>query len=516
MSEPTHPPTVTEPTRITKPLFEAGLQCAKRLYLDFHHPDERPEPSNRRQELLQVGRELIELASGAFPKGEDLGELEFDAAAARTKEVLESGRPAVLFHAAFADDNTAVRVDVVLASAPGELDVFEVKAGTTVKPRHVVDVAFHIHAIESAGFKVRAATLLHLDPRYLHDGSKNYPVQNLFRSVDVTERARRQLERVRDQVSVFYGQLEDEGALELPTGTWCTNPLPCDYLPRCLGEGPDYPLVHMPHLTPKQESRLHEQGIEEIGDVDPTRPGLTLQQRRVIRAVQEDTLVVEPFVAAELADIDWPLAIVHAAWHLDVLPRFANTHPWQKLPFAWSMHRIEENGETSTASMVSTAADDPSAATLTALAEALKDAGTLMVYSHGLDDRLRAMLEDRGELKSQLRALLQLPLFELGNLIQHGVYHPEFRGSFDLHTVHATLRTVRGPAPGGTIVGLSEEPLEIADAEQAGEVFRRILNTRTRATTREKLGAQLDAWVRNEGARAVEVYRLLSAPVTSA
>jgi hypothetical protein len=512
LPRPKHRPNQSESTRITKPLFEAGSQCGKRLYLHVHRPAERPEPSAHAEQLVEIGARLVELASGAFPKGEDLGALDLDEAAARTAEILASGRPSVLFHAGFLGGDTGVRVDVVLASAPSELDIFEVKAGTSVKPRHVTDVALQIHTIEAAGHSVRAATLVHLDPKYVHDGSKDYPAQKLFRSVDVTERARRQLDTVREQLSVLHGQMHDEGTLELPTGTWCTNPLPCEFLPRCLEESPEFPLIQLPHLSARLEGRLHEQGIEEIRELDPKRAGLTNQQRRVVRAIHEDRLIVEPFVPAELADIDWPLAIVAMGWHLEVLPRFAETHPWQKLPFAWSIHRLAEDGTVTVASHVSTEAGDPTDATLSALTRALSECGTLMIYEHGLDERLRAMLDARTELKSQLRTLLQLPLFELGNLIQHGVYHPRFRGSFDLGTVHRLLHEVSG---GSAATDLESGPeLEIDTDEQARDAFARILNSRTRAATREKLGAALEAWVRRAGARTVEVYRVLREPVT--
>jgi len=138
-----------------------------------------------------------------------------------------------------------------------------------------------------------------------------------------------------------------------------------------------------------------------------------------------------------------------------------------------------------------------------------------MVYSHGFDDRLRAMLEDRADLKSQLRAMLQLPLFELGNLIQHGVYHPAFHGSFELDPVHEALMAARGTDAGESLAEFATGDTEISSDEEASEAFRRILNSRTRAATREKLGAQLDQFVRRQCGKAVEIYRSLQSPVTT-
>ncbi|MBI5850284.1 MAG: hypothetical protein HZB39_04490 [Planctomycetes bacterium] len=40
---------------ITKPLFEAGMQCAKRLYLERNEAPSKPELDDYHQELLELG-----------------------------------------------------------------------------------------------------------------------------------------------------------------------------------------------------------------------------------------------------------------------------------------------------------------------------------------------------------------------------------------------------------------------------------------------------------------------------
>ena len=499
---------------IDKHLFEAGLQCAKRLYLEYHHASERPAPGPHRQDLAEIGEHLVELASQAFPKGVDLGGDDLATAAVRTAEFLETKTPGVLFHAAFQSGGAQVRIDILLVPAPGQIDIFEVKAGTTVKPRHLHDVALQIHAIESAGHKVSGATILHLDPNYTHDGSRERPVHKLFRSVDVMPRARRQLDRIRERIRAFRAILEDEGTLELPTGTWCRNPLPCEHLPRCVAEGPDHPLVQLPQLTPNQESRLHEEAIESIDQIDPERTNLTVLQRRVVRAVQSDELVVEPFVSDELQDLDWPAVFVHVGWHLDVLPRFAGTHPWSKMPFAWGAFRLEQDGRLTPHEFVSTSPDDPREPALEQLAKVAQDAGTLIVFDRTFDERLRAMLEEDPPAKKSLRTLLQLPLLELGGLIQHGVYSPGFGGEFSLWTVHDAITAARAESAAAAIPDFDgDRGGEIPDDEHAAAAYRRLLNRRTRAQTRERLGTELSAWARRSAGALVRIHRALGAKV---
>jgi hypothetical protein len=493
---------------ITKPLFEAGVQCSKRLHLDFH-AKRAPARSSQQEELVALGQRLVELASQAFPRGTDLQGVSKEAAMERTREEIASGRPGALFHAVFQGGGVEVVCDIALVVGPNEVDLFEVKAGTFLKPRHLTDVALQVHAVEACGIQVKSASILHLDERYVHDGSRDYPVHKLFRSEDVTSRARNQLSRVAEQIQSFQSVVEDEGMLDLPTGTWCRTPLPCPHLERCRSEGPEHPLFELPHLASVVETKLHENAIESIDQLKPSQTGLSAGQRRAVRAIQEDRLIVEPFVRDELRDIDDPVCFVHVLWHLDPLPRFAQSRPWQKIPYAWSSHRFEQSGRSYHRSFVSATQDDPRDETIKTLAEEIRDAGTVVVYDRGWDERFRALMDDLPDRKADLRALLGAPILELGNLIYHGVYHPAFHGMFDVERVRGIL-AANLPAPSGEpIEGLDGMSDDLPDEDAAAEAYQKILAKRTRGTTREKLGEQLTALVSHRSASLVAVQRLL-------
>ena len=75
-----------------------------------------------------------------------------------------------------------------IGSADGSLSIFEVKSGTKVKPRHVMDVALQTWVIESLGYRVLSVNLLHVNAQYRHEKEGTYPAQQLFKNSDVTER----------------------------------------------------------------------------------------------------------------------------------------------------------------------------------------------------------------------------------------------------------------------------------------------------------------------------------------
>lgn len=479
----------TSPTRIDKALFEAGSQCAKRLYLEAHSLRKAPADPQRAV-LSEVGEQVTELARKAFPGGkqieggaQDAPREEFEYGVTQTRELLESGAPALLFDACFESETTRIKADIVLAMGGKNLDIFEVKAGSTVKQRHLLDVALQIHTIEAAGYTVQHAMVLHLDGRYEHDGGKSYPVKELFKHVDVTARARKLLDRVGKRVDKLRAQMEDEVALELPMGTWCTHPLPCPHFESCLREAPPVPLVLLPDLTPEQEAAFHEDAVEEITQLDPDNPVLQPSQRRAVRAILEDRVVVEPFVPTELADVDEPICYLHVAWHVEVLPRFEGHRPWQKLPFAWAARVVMPDGSVEEHGFAATDGDDPRFGCVKSLAELADEVGTIVTYQAEFDRRMRRMIDEHADLKPSVRRVLDAPYFDLARLIQSGAYAPGFRGAFDVASVYAALAGKK------LFAGM-----EINSSAAVSEAARRIMNSRTRAKTREALGESLVAY----------------------
>ena len=85
---------MSDSRNIDKALFASGLQCAKRLYLDYHRPAEIPELSGNREQLAEVGGQLLQLARQAFPRGIQIEGRDLEARVAATREHLLAGKPA--------------------------------------------------------------------------------------------------------------------------------------------------------------------------------------------------------------------------------------------------------------------------------------------------------------------------------------------------------------------------------------------------------------------------------------
>lgn len=487
-------PTGRQPRLLDKALFEAGLQCGKRLYLDARemHADELPES---RRLLADVGRQLVALARSAFPKGVAVVGDSDDELVQHTAELLQAEHP-ILFGATLRQDDIQVTCDILLRQRDGKVDVYEVKSGTKVKQRYLLDLALQVHVLERAGLQVRGAFVLHVNPRYAHTEGAEYQVQQLLKSADVTERVRNQKDRLQALLPTLRSQIDDDGVLELPTGTWCTNPFPCPHLPRCTAEGPAHPLRELPDLTRDFEAVLHTEAIESIDQIDPHRPGLGFRQRRCVQSIKDNAPVVEPFVRDELRQVEWPLHALSMAMVTEALPRFTGQRPWRQLPYGWVAHTLHEDGRIVEGSFVHADRDDPRLPFAQSLARHIDAKGAILCWSCDSVGSLRTLLEDLPEAKASVRALLARTNFDLGQLFETGVFHPDLHGRRDLHTAAHVLIDDRG-----------DEALALRDDEQLLAALQKAAMPRTRATTKEKLGAEVLALLRWRTQAMLAMYR---------
>jgi hypothetical protein len=463
---------------LDKSLFEAGQQCHKRLWLDFHEPSDE-QPGALRQAMSAAGDQLRLLARSAFPKGVAIEAEDVEAAAAATKEQIAAGVP-VLFGAAFVADGVEARCDILVLHKDNLVDLFEIKSGTKIKHRYVNDLALQVHVLAACGYSLRAAYLLHVNPKYSHKEGTDFPAMQLLRSGDVTAKVQKQIEPIRRRLQQYRQAIADDEVLQLPMGTFCTSPFPCPHLARCSKEAPALPLRELPELTRQQEIELHKEGIEDLAGLDLKHEGLTFRQRRTLACVQQGAPIVEPFVREELRQCTKPLHFLAIAAVTDPLPRFDGQRPWRLMPYAWSAHTVHADGRLETGTFVHVDRTDPRQQFVATLAKHLEVGGTLVVWDDDALAELRALLDDLPAAKAAVRALVGHPHLDLMQLFDSGVFHPKVRTHTDLRASAAALLDDNS----GADLAVFGEDAVAAALQKAGA-------PRVRAATRDKLAADV-------------------------
>ncbi len=485
------------PPRLDKHLFEAGLQCKKRLWLDCHDPVDEPATAMRAH-LAEVGAQLLEIARKAFPKGVAVEGKTLAAAVERTQQLLAEGAP-VLFGATFQTAETSTRIDILVQHKDGQLDLFEIKSGTKIKQRYVTDLALQVHGVEGSGRTVRAVFLLHVQPGYQHRAETEFPPMQLLRSADVTKRVRKHTERLSQRIAQLREVLAAGAAPEVPMGSQCKTPFRCPHFDRCSTEAPPLGLHELPELNHKLEVQLRGEGIRTLREIDPQRADLSFKQRRTLAALQQGKTTIESFVRDELRDCRPPLHFLVIAAVTEPLPRFDGQRPWRHVPFGWAANTVHADGRLETAAHVHADRTDPRPQFVTTLAKHLECGGTVVCWNDRTLDDLRELLEDLPEQKVAVRTVLGRSHLDLMHLLDAGAFHPDLRGHAELPRTVAALLPECLPAV--------TDALEEDSLRQAVE---KICAPRLRAATREKLAAELQASLQWASAALLALYRKLA------
>ena len=437
---------MTQPLpRLSKSRFTSGLQCHKKLWWDVHEPKAvELQPDKVLQDLFDQGRQVGEAARARYPGGV-LIELPHDAGAERvaaTQKALDEGAPAI-FEATFIADGTFVAIDV-LEKQGDSYRLTEVKSSSSQKPEHIPDVAVQARVAAACGVNVTAAEVLHLNKEFRHPDSGD-----LFAHTDVT-----------GAVAAFVGQVPDEIARQremlagplpdVPIGLHCFEPRECPFMARCWSNAPDH-IGNLAGVGPKKTAAYLERGITTIGAL-PSNEKLNFTQKRQLKAMAENRIVVEPTLAAELVPLGFPLSTsvergsggeVRLGF-LDfetiarAIPVWPGMGPWHQAAAQFSYHERQPDGTYTHAAFLAEGPQDARPPLAEAMVRATAGADRVVMYTSFEKTRIRDLQRAVPELATELRAL-EAKLIDLHPVVKNCVYHPDFHGSFSLKDILTPL-----------------------------------------------------------------------------
>ena len=217
---------------LLKSRFTAGLQCLKRLYLEYHQRELADPVSESHQAILDTGTAVCELARRRFPGGTLVAEPYYEHARAveTTGAMLAACPVPLLYEAAFTFEGIRIRADILVQGNNGGFDLVEVKSSTGVKPEHIPDVAIQLYVLQNLGVPINNAYLMHINNQYVYPGG-DYNLEELFALGDVTAQAQRFVsESVPGGLGRMWEALQREAPPEIETGHHCNQPVPVSLL----------------------------------------------------------------------------------------------------------------------------------------------------------------------------------------------------------------------------------------------------------------------------------------------
>lgn len=451
----------------------AGLQCEKQLHLRIHHP-EWATPTESPATL--TGKIVETHARALFPGGvlverNNPNRNPFVA----TQELIADPAIPSLFEAAIQSDDLVVFVDVLTREVSSWV-LTEIKASTSVKDKHIDDVAIQAVALQQAGLIIHRYELMHINNRFIYPGEHDYA--GLFVREDITERVRAHMAFIETHIAPFKTMLSGSQP-DRHIGPYCNKPYPCPYKPYCEAQDAKYPVAYLPNGW-RIAQQLIAQGIYDIRDIpiDALNSDTHLWVRRVTKAGRAE---LKPGAKHVLQQLAYPRYYLDFECIQFAIPIWEGTCPFDQLPFQFSCHIQTVTDSLTHQAFLDITGHDPRRAFAEALIAACGNAGPIIVYYQAFEKSvINGLIAQFPDLAEALRAI-HSRIFDLLPVLKQHYYHPDMKGSWSIKKVLPCLV----PELSYTALG------RVQDGTQAQAVYLEIIKGDLSETEQEARRADL-------------------------
>ena len=340
---------------LSKSKYLRGLQCHKSLWLQKDGKIKPTPVSKSSQVIFDEGTRVGEEAQKLFPGGK-LIKYEgstFDEKIAKTKEWLASGE-STIYEATFKFDNILVMVDILTKGKNG-WEIYEVKSAAKVYKNksnkvqdvYVNDVAIQYYVLKGSGLDISKVFLVHINNQYVRQGPLE--IDELFLFADLTEPVIEAQNVVVDELGRIREVL-NRGEPEIKIGVHCDKPYECDFKTHCWSDEilNGYTVFNIGGLHSSKKFELYEFGVTKIKDVPETFPLTKSQRLQVEIELSGKEVVDSKQIDNFLNNLYYPLYFLDFETFTQIIPEWDDLRPYQKIPFQYSIHYIEHEGECAT------------------------------------------------------------------------------------------------------------------------------------------------------------------------
>jgi predicted RecB family nuclease len=422
---------------LSKGTLLSSLQCTRRLWLEQHRPELAPDDDGGLQVRLATGRHVGEIARAFYGHGQGhLVTLEngVSGAVETTRKLL--ARPndtAPIFEATFDYEGLVVRTDILSRSHDAPRAI-EVKSAASVKDHYLWDCAVQMWTLRQLEIPVSRMAVAHIDTQFVYRGDGRY--DGLLAEVDVTEAIEAHIAEVPALVAQAHATLASPAEPNVAVGVHCGAPFACPFYGHCAPPQGEYPVAILGGSAKLRVELLHA-GFRDVRDV-PEKRLHTDRQRQIWRQTKLGTPSLDA-AAREFAQ-----QLGHPRYYLDfetiafTVPIWADTRPYEALPFQWSCHVDDSRQALAHAEFLDLSGAPPMRVCAEALIAAIGTHGPILVYTTFERDVLKRLGQRYPDLEPAL-AVLRERLVDLHPVTKSHYYHPDMRGSWSIKNVVPTI-----------------------------------------------------------------------------
>ncbi|KAA3595829.1 MAG: DUF2779 domain-containing protein [Calditrichaeota bacterium] len=410
--------------KITKQLFLNTISCSTLGWHTKKNKEQGEELSIDAQFRIAEGNQIGELARKIFPNGKLISELRSETASLETKEVMQNSDIKHIFEATFIHENFVTKADVLRRNENGTWDLIEVKSSVKDDKKFIDDIAYTTMIIENCGVKI--------DKTFLYLVSKDFrlgmPLEKLFNPIEHTEEVKQKVQEFKAVADSVVKVLETENKPLNPIEFKCKK---CDFFADCSGQEIKEHIFALPRISQKKYSELQNLGVDLIKDV-PDSYKLTENQKIVRDSTKSNKVLIQSGLTQSLEQITFPAYYLDFETTKTAFPVFPETAPHTQILTQFSIHKCSSLGKVENHFDYLVETDKDYREELAKrLIQALGGEGSIVVYTNFEKTQINGLIKRFPHFTVELENIISR-LVDLEKIIEKGIYHPKFYGSFSI------------------------------------------------------------------------------------
>lgn len=259
----------------------------------------------------------------------------------QTKEYLKNA-PNIITEASFNYDINFCSVDILKNDIDG-LEIYEVKSSTGISEVYLDDVSYQVYVLLNLGYKVKSANVVYINNQYVRHG--NLEVNKLFNIENITEIALTKQEVIKEKIEQIRECMQNDNEPEKELGMHCFEPYKCGYWNYCTKHLPEKSVFWIAGMHKDKKLELYRKGICELEDVVKEDINEKYKQQVEFEIYNKEPLIKKEEIREQIKDITYPLYFLDFETFQQVIPQYDGIRPYMQIPFQYSLHYIEKEGD---------------------------------------------------------------------------------------------------------------------------------------------------------------------------
>ena len=465
------------PKLLTKSKYMNGLQCARLLWLVFNDPQKIAAPDAATQFVFEQGHLVGELAKKLYPGGIEIPTTDFRGNLKSTQQLLTARRP--LFEAGFMANSLYSRVDILNPYGKDRWDIVEVKSSTAVKDENIQDVAFQKYCLSQAGLKINRCYLVFINNRYVRQG--DIDPHQLFSVQDISEEIESETVSISGRIESMFKTMASPDCPDMPVGQYCSTPYACS-VEYCWQQVQECNIFYL-YRGGKKCFEMYYDGIMNLRGI-PADYKLNRAQEIQKECDRTGKVHIEPDNLRQwLSACQPPLYFMDFETISPAVPLFNGARPYQRIPFQFSLHIQNAEGQVQHLGYLAEGQSDPRPQFLSRLKEYLGDHGSIVTYNQSFEEGVLKELAEAFPEYAEWVESIRARLVDLLKPFQSFFYyHPEQKGSASIKNVLPVL------------TGHSYREMGIHNGDEASTAFMRVTYSEVDESDRRRVLDDLEKY----------------------